>query len=155
MRMCAHYLTRIRRARAHHLCAPALELCACKPRHLRVQQAVAADLEHHGEAVRAIGARLEDEQVGTARPAAAGLMKAAPPGEPSTRIPAASHHATHATCRRVSGLSCALPASDRFFLSLWMPPPPSPARLREQRAKACGGSVEEAAHHGSVLSPRV
>ena len=82
-------------------------------------------------------------------------MKAAPPGEPSTRISAASHHATHATCRRVSGLSCALPASDRFFLSLWMPPPPSPSRLREQRAKACGGSVEEGAHHGSVLSPRV
>ena len=82
-------------------------------------------------------------------------MKAAPPGEPSTRISAASHHATHATCRRVSGLSCALPASDRFFLSLWMPTPPSPSSLREQRAKACGGSVEEGAHHGSVLSPRV
>ena len=76
MRMRAHYLTRIRRARAHHLCAPALELCACKPRHLRVQQAVAADLELHGEAVRAIGARLEDEQVGTAGPAAAGLVSA-------------------------------------------------------------------------------
>ena len=60
---------------SHHLCAPALELCAGKPRHLRVQQAVAADLELHGEAVRAIGARLEDEQVGTARPAAAGLVQ--------------------------------------------------------------------------------
>ena len=50
--------------------------------------------------------------------------------------------------RRVSGLSCALPASDRFFFSLWMPP--SPSRLREQRAKACGGSVKEGAHHGDA-----
>ena len=70
--MRAHYLTEFVE-RAHHLCAPALELCASKPRHLRVQQAVAADLELHGEAVRTIGARLEDEQVGTAGPAAAGL----------------------------------------------------------------------------------
>ena len=56
-------------------------------------------------------------------------MKAAPPGEPSTRMSAASHHAKQATCRRVSGLSCALPASDRLFRSFWIP---SPSRLREQ-----------------------
>ena len=74
--MRAHYLTEfVERAHHLHLRAPALELRACKPRHLRVQQAVAADLELHGEAVRAIGARLEDEQVGTARPAAAGLVQ--------------------------------------------------------------------------------
>ena len=28
--------------------------------------------------------------------------------------------------------------------------PPSPSRLREQRAKACGGSVKEGAHHGDA-----
>ena len=73
--MRAHYLTEFVE-RAHHLRAPALEPCACKPCDLRALQAVAADVELHGEAVRAIGARLEDEQVGTAGPAAAGLVSA-------------------------------------------------------------------------------